>query len=464
MQHQKLKVIAYCRVSTEMQEEKDSLKTQIKGVELFCEQNNYELLEIYSDVMSGGNRKRKGFLEAKKHIEKSDFDIFLAYDVSRIARDAFSFLELYNKLAEQDIKLKFINNPTLDSDSHLGRLILTVLAAIMEFFRFDNSKKVRDWMITRVIKDKRRMAGSAPFGYRFKNKTLEIVEEEAEEVRYIYTEYLKGRTAQSLAKELNRPITTIKARLDNGTYSGINIFGKYSRPKDGTTTIKNKEIIISEGDWQPIIPKNIFEEVKKIRDINRENRTRWTEKRTEFLLTGFTFHSCGGKFRGSNADGGKYKYYVCRDCGKSFKKDIFEKSVFDELLKEKFLENLNNDIIENNDSISKVNRINKKIEALKKENKKAKDMLLKEIFSEQEYIETKSENSDKINELEKTILNLEKDNIVQERLDINVIEIFKEVLSNLDINDYIETKAILKKIIKRIDFKNLNDFDIYLNI
>ena len=173
---EKLRVVACCRVSTEMQEEKDSLATQIKGVELFCQQNNYELVEVYSDVMSGGSRKRTGFIEAKHRIDIADFDIFLAYDVSRIARDAFSFLEIYNKLAEKNIKLKFINNPTLDSDSPLGRLILTVLAAIMEFFRFDNSKKVRDWMITKVVSEGRRMAGSAPYGYRLKDTQMVIVE------------------------------------------------------------------------------------------------------------------------------------------------------------------------------------------------------------------------------------------------------------------------------------------------
>ena len=55
----KLKVVAYARVSTEMQEKKESLETQVLGIERFCNENNYELIKIHTDVMSGGNRKRK---------------------------------------------------------------------------------------------------------------------------------------------------------------------------------------------------------------------------------------------------------------------------------------------------------------------------------------------------------------------------------------------------------------------
>ena len=60
--------------------------------------NDYELLEIHKDVMSGGNRNRKGFLRAMRDIETKNFDIFLAYDVSRIARDVYAFLKIFNKL------------------------------------------------------------------------------------------------------------------------------------------------------------------------------------------------------------------------------------------------------------------------------------------------------------------------------------------------------------------------------
>lgn len=150
------KAIAYFRVSTDMQRDDLSLETQEKGGEIFARDNGIEVIKKFTDVMSGGNRNRKGFLEAQKYLEehKDEIDYFIAYDVSRIARDAFAFLSLFNKLNILGVKLKLINNPNLDSDSPMGKLILTILAAIFEFFRFDNADRTRDNMIVRVKEGK----------------------------------------------------------------------------------------------------------------------------------------------------------------------------------------------------------------------------------------------------------------------------------------------------------------------
>ena len=125
----KKKAVAYFRVSTDMQAEDLSLETQEKGGEIFAEQNNVLIIKKFTDIMSGGNRNRKGFLDAQKYLEehKEEIDYFIAYDVSRIARDAFAFLSLFNKLNILGIKLKLINNPNLDTDSPMGKLILSLI-------------------------------------------------------------------------------------------------------------------------------------------------------------------------------------------------------------------------------------------------------------------------------------------------------------------------------------------------
>lgn len=194
------KAIAYFRVSTDMQKEDLSLETQEKGGEIFARDNNIEIVKKFTDVMSGGNRNRKGFIEAQKYLEENqgEIDYFIAYDVSRIARDAFAFLSLFNKLNLLNVKLKLINNPTLDSDSPMGKLILTILAAIFEFFRFDNADRVRDNMIVKVKEGKR--MNNAPYGYRIIDKKMVIVPEEAELIKYIYQEYLKGHGIVALER------------------------------------------------------------------------------------------------------------------------------------------------------------------------------------------------------------------------------------------------------------------------
>ena len=65
------KAIAYFRVSTDMQMEDLSLETQEKGGEIFAKDNNVKIIRKFTDVMSGGNSKRAGFLEAQRYLERA---------------------------------------------------------------------------------------------------------------------------------------------------------------------------------------------------------------------------------------------------------------------------------------------------------------------------------------------------------------------------------------------------------
>ena len=285
------KAIAYFRVSTDMQKEDLSLETQEKGGEIFARDNNIEIVKKFTDVMSGGNRNRKGFIEAQKYLEENqgEIDYFIAYDVSRIARDAFAFLSLFNKLNLLNVKLKLINNPTLDSDSPMGKLILTILAAIFEFFRFDNADRVRDNMIVKVKEGKR--MNNAPYGYRIIDKKMVIVPEEAELIKYIYQEYLKGHGIVALERMTGKDRSTIKQWLNNKVYAGYNIFGKRKMNKTTFKPMKNPDetkIVEAKGDWEPIIDIDTWEKVANRMSLNQELRIRNIEK-TFYLLSGLLF-------------------------------------------------------------------------------------------------------------------------------------------------------------------------------
>ena len=61
MMNNNLKAVAYCRVSTIVQEEGRSLEFQVKKCQDFCELKGYDLIEVIEDVESGGNDKEKDF-------------------------------------------------------------------------------------------------------------------------------------------------------------------------------------------------------------------------------------------------------------------------------------------------------------------------------------------------------------------------------------------------------------------
>ena len=459
------KAIAYFRVSTDMQAEDLSLETQEKGGEIFAKDNNVKIVKKFTDIMSGGNRNRKGFLDAQKYLEehKDEIDYFIAYDVSRIARDAFAFLSLFNKLNILGIKLKLINNPNLDTDSPMGKLIITILAAIFEFFRFDNADRVRDNMIIRVKEGKR--MNNAPYGYRMIDKKMVIIPEEAEIIKFVFEQYLKGHGIVAIEKMINRDRSTIKQWLQNKVYAGYNVFGVTRTNKSTFKQVKNPDpskIIEVKGDWEPIISLETWQKVADIMTKNRELRMRNIEK-TSYLLAGLLVHTCGEKFRGNSGRKGTY-YYRCKGCNRSIKTDTIDSKVLDELFSSDILSELNRTSDGEAEAKKKeISRLKyKKISLLNKE-KKLIDLYTEDLISKDEYARRRNDIKNSVIGIEAELIKLEsEEEKIQQNTDFK--EMFIEALSNLKtVNDKREANKILKKIINKIEVNDDKEVFIYLN-
>ncbi len=458
------KAIAYFRVSTDMQKEDLSLETQEKGGEIFARDNNIEIVKKFTDVMSGGNRNRKGFIEAQKYLEENqgEIDYFIAYDVSRIARDAFAFLSLFNKLNLLNVKLKLINNPTLDSDSPMGKLILTILAAIFEFFRFDNADRVRDNMIVKVKEGKR--MNNAPYGYRIIDKKMVIVPEEAELIKYIYQEYLKGHGIVALERMTGKDRSTIKQWLNNKVYAGYNIFGKRKMNKTTFKPMKNPDetkIVEAKGDWEPIIDIDTWEKVANRMSLNQELRMRNIEK-TSYLLSGLLFHTCGSKFRGNAGRKGTY-YYRCTGCSRSIKSDTLDKKVLDELFNSEFLDELNKIPLENNNKDSELKKLKAQKSKLKTREENLIELYADGDITKEQFKSKKVDIQNSLIDIEAKIIELENErNEVKQNLDFK--KMFIEALSNLkNTESKQEANKILKQIIKKIEVNEEREVFIHLN-
>ncbi|WP_270427940.1 recombinase family protein [Fusobacterium mortiferum] len=458
------KAIAYFRVSTDMQKEDLSLETQEKGGEIFARDNNIEIVKKFTDVMSGGNRNRKGFIEAQKYLEENqgEIDYFIAYDVSRIARDAFAFLSLFNKLNLLNVKLKLINNPTLDSDSPMGKLILTILAAIFEFFRFDNADRVRDNMIVKVKEGKR--MNNAPYGYRIIDKKMVIVSEEAELIKYIYQEYLKGHGIVALERMTGKDRSTIKQWLNNKVYAGYNIFGKRKMNKTTFKPMKNLDetkIVEAKGDWEPIIDIDTWEKVANRMSLNQELRMRNIEK-TSYLLSGLLFHTCGSKFRGNAGRKGTY-YYRCTGCSRSIKSDTLDKKVLDELFNSEFLDELNKIPLENNNKDNELKKLKAQKSKLKTREENLIELYADGDITKEQFKSKKVDIQNSLIDIEAKIIELENErNEVKQNLDFK--KMFIEALSNLkNAESKQEANKILKQIIKKIEVNEEREVFIHLN-
>jgi DNA invertase Pin-like site-specific DNA recombinase len=106
-----MNVVAYCRVSTDEQDQLNSLQTQKEFFETYAAKNGMNLIRIYSDQgLSGTKTKnRTAFNQMMCDAELKLFQAVLIKDVSRLARNTLDFLGAYRKLISLGIDVQFLN-------------------------------------------------------------------------------------------------------------------------------------------------------------------------------------------------------------------------------------------------------------------------------------------------------------------------------------------------------------------
>lgn len=214
--YSKIRVAAYCRVSTDMEEQLHSLSAQIKYfTEYISNHEDYELIEIYYDegITGTSTRKRDGFNRMIADCENGKIDLILTKEGSRFARNTIDTLSYTRKLKALNVNVLFMNNG-IDTRNKDSELRLTIMASLAQ----EESRKISErvkWGVHRRMENGVVFGCGRVYGYKTVNGKLEIVPEEAEEVKRIFHMYLyenKGTT--KIAKQLNaEKITSLNGNL-----------------------------------------------------------------------------------------------------------------------------------------------------------------------------------------------------------------------------------------------------------
>lgn len=199
-----MKIAAYCRVSTNKEDQLNSLEAQKKFFQEYAESKSHTLVRLYADEGLSGTKKknRKEFLQMLEDAEKGEFEVLLVKDISRLARNTVDFLESIRKLKSLGINTHFLtaNMTTMEG----SELVLTVFSAVAQEESFNTSKRIK--FGKRINAEKGRVPNMV-YGY---DKiigdyfNLKINENEAAVIRNIYDMYLnEGHGANKIANILN---------------------------------------------------------------------------------------------------------------------------------------------------------------------------------------------------------------------------------------------------------------------
>ena len=218
-----MKVIGYCRVSTEEQaREGVSLDAQAARIRAWAEQHGHELVNIYTDAGISGcdMAHRLAFQAALDEVCKTKAAL-VVYKLDRFARSALDALTTQARIAKAEGHLVSLTESNFDSTTAQGRFMFGMHAVLAQLERDLISERTKTALAFKKSKGER--VGTCPFGYTIGEDGKTLVEDPDEQKVLALLGELraKGLSYRNIAIELNRMGYTTRR---GGCWSGTGVF------------------------------------------------------------------------------------------------------------------------------------------------------------------------------------------------------------------------------------------------
>ena len=197
----KLKVAAYCRVSTDSEEQATSYDAQVEHYTEFIRKNpEWEFAGIYADDgISGTNtKKREEFNRMIEDTMAGKIDMIITKSISRFARNTLDCLKYIRQLKEKNVPV-FFEKENINTMDSKGEVLLTIMASLAQQESESLSKNVKMGLQFRYQNGEVQVNHNWFLGYtKDENGHLIIDEDQAIIVRRIFREYLQGASHKSV--------------------------------------------------------------------------------------------------------------------------------------------------------------------------------------------------------------------------------------------------------------------------
>ncbi len=318
-----LRVTFYARVSTDKDEQINSLENQVQYyTELIQSKGNWTFIPGYIDegISGTSTKKRDSFNRMIRDAKARRFDFIITKEISRFSRSTLDSIKYTQELLEHDVGVLFQNDNinTLDSDSEFR---LVVMAGVAQ----DEVRKLSERLkfgFRQAIKNGHVLGNDRLWGYDKKDCVLTINEAEAQIVRRIFDLYANQqmgvrRISQTLYDEgiTSRKggpfnVLTIRHILCNPKYKGW-----YCANKSQTVDYRSKrKIFLDESEWvmypDPSIPAIVSEELWDRANALYKRRSRQMKA-----------HQSRAEFHNRYPYSGKI---VCEEHGTSFHRQVLK--------------------------------------------------------------------------------------------------------------------------------------------
>ena len=330
-----LRVAAYCRVSTDKEDQLNSLAAQRRFFqEYIADHPAWAFAGIFADEgLSGTSVKRRPqFAELVQRAMAGGIDLILTKEVSRFARNTVDALQITRQLKGRGVGVLFLND-NIDTRENDGEFRLTIMASVAQ----EESRKVSErtrWGQLQAMKRGVAFGNNSLYGYTLSGGRLTIQPEQAEVVRAVYRKFLTERKGSHIiARELTEsgvrpPLRSggpwssamVLRLLKNEKYCGDLLQKKYR-----TTDYLTHRKIVNDGaeeqfclrdHHEAIVSRSQFQAVQEElarRSCLTADRSRFSAR---YWYSGkIRCGACGRSLtlkRTRRPDGTEYRRFVCR--------------------------------------------------------------------------------------------------------------------------------------------------------
>lgn len=491
-----LKVTYYARVSTEKEEQLNSLNNQITYFKEYIKSNkNWQYIDGYIDegITGTSSKKRENFMRMIEDGKNKKFDLIVTKEVSRFSRDTIDSLLYTRKLLDYDVCVYFTSDNIITA-SNDGELRLTIMSSMAQ----DEVRKLSErtkFGFKRSIEKGRVLGTNNIWGYKKDNGKLVIDEEESKVVKEIFevyandekiglknlSLYLKDR---GMFNRNGNPIhqNTLKKIIQNPKYKGFYTGGlstvvNYKSKKRNFNPPSEWKIYEDNQAVPPIVSKELWKKANQKLLSRSKSAKLYQKHQTKYPLSGKIYcqkHKCGfvRKVKHYKTKGDIVRW-ICQDYNDTGRKNcptafVLEQDIYNILLnafksyetyKEEITQELlsfYNEILYKQENNLKEIKLQNEIDNLLSKKEKLLDLALDGILSKEDFKVKKLIIERELKALKAKLEEIKKQSTKQ-RNQKQYINILKEnILKHLDVDES-NLEEYIEKFLDKIIVKETQD-------
>ena len=331
-ENKKTRIAVYCRVSTKLEEQEDSLEAQQEAyTNLISMRSDWELVGIYSDSLSGlSAEKRPEFMRMVNEALEGKIDRILCKSVSRFSRNVAECKKYTDMLKLKNVIVEFEKEHISTADT-TSAFLFSLMSAIAENESRSISENIRWGYRERFKRGEYNIGNNRILGYDCVDGKL-VPNQDADTIRLIYTMFLQGSNVEEIIRRLtgmgvmtrnDTPLgrNGILYILRNEAYKGDKQLQKrppknfITKKPDPTIPFESKYL---ENDHEAIVSRSVWDAVQRKLEENKaiEEVVGHRGGQPHFLYGKVFCGECGAPMTRRTVNGpggGKIKTWICRE-------------------------------------------------------------------------------------------------------------------------------------------------------